>query len=59
MQTDQTHHRCFCYLGILGSTSNPNVAKVGGFQSQGVKAEAVLDLPRVLDNAGSEVLRLS
>jgi hypothetical protein len=37
----------------------PNVAKAGGLQSQGVKVEVVLVLPRSLDNAESEVLRLS
>jgi hypothetical protein len=37
----------------------PNVAKVGGLQSQGVKGEVVAVLPRSLYNAGSEVLRLS
>ena len=37
----------------------PNVAKVGGLQSQGVKGEVVVTLPRSLYNAGSEVLRLS
>jgi hypothetical protein len=38
---------------------NPNVAKAGGLQSQGVKGEVVVTLPRSLYNAGSEVLRLS
>ena len=38
---------------------HPNVAKVGGLQSPGVEGEAVLVLPRSLDNAESEVLRLS
>ena len=38
---------------------NPNVAKVGGLQSQGAKGEAVVVLLRTLGNAGSEVLRLS
>jgi hypothetical protein len=37
----------------------PNVAKAGGLQSQDVKGEAVNLLPQALDNAGSEVLRLS
>ena len=37
----------------------PNVAKAGGLQSQGVKGEVVVTLPRSLYNAGSEVLRLS
>ncbi len=39
--------------------SYPNVAKAGGLQSQGVKGEVVVTLPRSLYNAGSEVLRLS
>ena len=38
---------------------NPNFAKAGGLQSQGVKGEVVVTLPRSLYNAGSEVLRLS
>ena len=38
---------------------NPNVAKAGGLQRQGVKGEVVVTLPRSLYNAGSEVLRLS
>ena len=38
---------------------NPNVAKVGGLQSQGAKGEAVVNLLRTLGNAGSGVLRLS
>jgi hypothetical protein len=37
---------------------NPSVAKVGGLQSQGVKGEVVVTLPRSLYNAGSEDLRL-
>jgi len=37
----------------------PNVAKVGGLQSQGAKGEAVVNLLRILGNAGSGVLRLS
>jgi len=37
----------------------PNVAKAGGLQSQGVKGEVVVTLPRSLYKAGSEVLRLS
>jgi hypothetical protein len=37
----------------------PNVSKAGGLQSQDVKGEAVNLLPQSLDNAGSEVLRLS
>ncbi len=38
---------------------NPNVAKVGGLQSQGAKGAAVVDLLQTLGNAGSCVLRLS
>jgi len=38
---------------------NPNVAKAGGLQRPGVKDEAVVVLPQFLDNAVSEVLRLS
>jgi len=38
---------------------NPNVAKVGGLQSQGAKGKAVVNLLRTLGNAGSGVLRLS
>jgi hypothetical protein len=38
---------------------NPNVAKVGGLQSQGAKGAAVVDLLQALGNAGSGVLRLS
>ena len=38
---------------------NPNVAKVGGLQSQGGKGAAVVNLLQVLGNAGSDVLRLS
>ena len=45
-------------IGMLPKL-NPNVSKVGGLQSQGVKGEAVVTLPRSLYNAGSEVLRLS
>jgi hypothetical protein len=37
----------------------PNVAKVGGLQSQGAKGAAVVDLLQALGNAGSGVLRLS
>jgi hypothetical protein len=37
----------------------PNVAKVGELQTQGAKGEVVVNLIRTLDNAGSEVLRLS
>jgi hypothetical protein len=37
----------------------PNVAKVGGLQSQGDKGAAVVDLLQALGNAGSGVLRLS
>ena len=37
----------------------PNVAKVGGLQSQGGKGEAVVKLPRALDNAGYGVLWIS
>jgi len=37
----------------------PNVAKVGGLQSQGAKVPAVVNLLRTLGNAGSGVLRLS
>jgi hypothetical protein len=36
-----------------------NLAKVGGLQGPGVKAEVVVALPRPLYNAGSEVHRLS
>ena len=36
----------------------PNVAKVGGLQSQGDKGAAVVDLLQALGNAGSCVLRL-
>jgi hypothetical protein len=38
---------------------NPNVAKVGGLQSQGAKGAAVVDPLQTLGNAGSVVLRLS
>jgi hypothetical protein len=38
---------------------NPNVANVGGLQSQGAKGEAVVSLLRTLGNAGSGALRLS
>jgi hypothetical protein len=44
---------------ILCRNINPNVAKVGGLQSQGAKGEAVVVLLRTPGNAGSEVLRLS
>ena len=37
----------------------PNVAKVGGLQSQGDKGAAIVDLLQALGNAGSYVLRLS
>jgi hypothetical protein len=37
----------------------PDVAKVGGLQSQGAKGEAVVNLLRTIGNAGSGVLRLS
>ena len=46
-------------LGPLDLGIYLNVAKVGGLQSQGVKGEVVVTLPRSLYNAGSEVLRLS
>jgi len=36
----------------------PIVAKVGGLQSQGAKNEAVVNLLRILGDAGSGVLRL-
>jgi hypothetical protein len=51
----------FSFRDILNifSVLYPNVAKVGGLQSQGVKGEAVASLLRSLDNAESEVLRLS
>ena len=42
-----------------GGIVNPNVAKAGGLQRQGVKGEVVVTLPRSLYNAGSGVLRLS
>jgi len=45
--------------GICNSVFNPNVAKIGGLQSQGAKAEAVVNLLRTLGNSGSGVLRLS
>ncbi|MGD9115233.1 MAG: hypothetical protein PVI77_22935, partial [Desulfobacterales bacterium] len=38
---------------------NPNVAKVGGLQSQGVLRVSRSSLLRTRNNAGSEVLRLS
>jgi hypothetical protein len=38
---------------------NPNVAKVGGLQSQGAKGAAVVNLLQALGNAEFEVLRLS
>jgi hypothetical protein len=38
---------------------NPNAAKAGGLQSQGVEGAAVVNLLQALDNAGSGVLRLS
>jgi len=38
---------------------DPNVAKVGGLQSQGAKGEAIVNLLRTLCNSGSGVLRLS
>jgi hypothetical protein len=37
----------------------PNVAKVGGLQSQGDKGAAVVDLLQALGNAGSGVIRIS
>jgi hypothetical protein len=37
---------------------NPNVAKAGGLQIQGVEGEAVVKLLRTLDNTGYGVLRL-
>jgi hypothetical protein len=37
----------------------PNIAKVGGLQSQGDKGAAVVDLLQAHGNAGSCVLRLS
>jgi len=43
----------------LFSPVNPNVAKVGGLQSQDAKGKAVINLLRTLGNAGSGVLRLS
>jgi hypothetical protein len=41
------------------NTIYPNVAKVGGLQSQGAKGAAVVNLLQSLGNAGSCVLRLS
>jgi hypothetical protein len=38
---------------------NPNVAKAGGLQRQGVEGEGIVDLLQTLDNAVSVVLRLS
>jgi hypothetical protein len=38
---------------------SPNVAKVGGIQSQGAKGAAVVNLLQALGNAGSGALRLS
>ncbi len=38
---------------------HPDVAIVGGLQSQGAKSEAVVWLLRALDDAGSGVHRLS
>jgi len=43
----------------MGMKANPIVAKVGGLQSQSAKGEAVVNLLRILGNAGSGVLRLS
>ena len=37
----------------------PNVAKAGGFQSQGAEGAAVVNLRQALGNAGSGALRLS
>jgi hypothetical protein len=45
--------------GIGRTELNPNVAKVGGLQSQGAKGAAVVNLLQALGNAGSGVLRLS
>ena len=39
-------------------TMNPIDAKVGGFQSRGVKGEAVVFLLQTLDNKGSGALQL-
>jgi len=53
----------FCLIrtvpGLITVYLHPNVAKVGGLQSQGAKGEAVVHLLRTLGNAGSGVLRLS
>jgi hypothetical protein len=48
-----------CIGEKVSSPVYPNVTKVGGLQSQGVKGKVVVTLPRSLYNAGSEVLRLS
>ena len=50
----------FCTFSLKPVYVNPNVAKVGGLQSQDAKGEAV-PTPglRALGNAGSGVLRLS
>ncbi len=53
---------CVMAVGAIGNKCivfSLNVAKVGGLQSQGVKGEVVVTLPRSLNNAGFEVLRLS
>jgi len=44
---------------LHGLHGNPNVAKVGGLQSQGAEGEAVVNLLRALGNAGSGFFRLS
>jgi hypothetical protein len=43
---------------IFFSSISPNVAKVGGLQSQGDKGAAVVDILQALANDGSGVLRL-
>jgi hypothetical protein len=47
------------HLYLRDTRMTPNVAKVGGLQSQGDKGAAVVDLLQALGNAGSGVLRLS
>ena len=49
------HKKALCFICFF---IIPIIAKVGGLQSQGTKGEAVVNLLRVLGNAGAGVLRL-
>jgi hypothetical protein len=54
LSRNPTIHFCLRSIRV-----NPNVAIVGGLQSQGAEGEVVVNLLRALGNAGSGVLRLS